>query len=173
MHLQETSTAHYIIQQYLAATGCSSKFKQQQKIPKNMYIAGMVKMICCQTEISSGNGGVKTLGTRSGERGCFVLWQMSPGMWSLELVVGGNKVLAGSDAKIVWRHTPWLGTHAAKGPQRPLRRIIQVRTSLHHSLLHVYRSRYHIIQALVNLIHLISGIFFNGFPPMIAFSKDT
>ncbi|MQM13345.1 hypothetical protein Taro_046274 [Colocasia esculenta] len=24
-----------------------------------------------------------------------------------------------------WRHMPWLGTHAAKGPLRPLRRIIQ------------------------------------------------
>lgn len=101
-----------------------------------MYAAGTVRMVCCQTEVSSvgGKGGsdYKTLGTRSGsnssdgEKGCFVLWQMSPGMWSLELVVGGNKVLAGSDSKIVWRHTPWLGTHAAKGPQRPLRRIIQV-----------------------------------------------
>ncbi|KAL3508242.1 hypothetical protein ACH5RR_027643 [Cinchona calisaya] len=121
----EIRTAHYIIQQYLAATGCSSK--KQPKILKNMYTAGMVRMICYQTEISSGKGGggVKTLGTRSVEKGCFVLWQMSPGMWSLELVVGGNKVLAGSDAKIVWRHAPWLGTHAAKGPQRPLRRIIQ------------------------------------------------
>ncbi|PKI65559.1 hypothetical protein CRG98_014059 [Punica granatum] len=50
---------------------------------------------------------------------------MLPGMWSLELVVGGHKVIAGSDGKIVWRHTPWLGTHAAKGRQRPLRRIMQ------------------------------------------------
>jgi hypothetical protein len=51
---------------------------------------------------------------------------MLPGMWSLELVVGGHKIVAGSNGKTVWRHTPWLGTHAAKGPQRPLRRIIQV-----------------------------------------------
>ncbi|XP_044506388.1 uncharacterized protein LOC123226020 [Mangifera indica] len=116
----ETSSAHYIIQQYLAATGCL----KQQKSAKNMYATGTVKMICCGTEISSGKN-VKSLGTRSGESGCFVLWQMLPGMWSLELVVGGNKVIAGSDAKTVWRHTSWLGTHAAKGPQRPLRRIIQ------------------------------------------------
>ncbi|KAA8523394.1 hypothetical protein F0562_009817 [Nyssa sinensis] len=116
----ETSTAHYIIQQYLAATGCL----KQTRCAKNMYAAGAVKMICCETEISSGKG-VKSMGTRSGENGCFVLWQMSPGMWSLELVVGGHKVVAGSNGKIVWRHTPWLGTHAAKGPQRPLRRIIQ------------------------------------------------
>ncbi|KAL2495705.1 hypothetical protein Fot_39462 [Forsythia ovata] len=116
----ETSAANYIIQQYLAATGCS----KQHNGAKNMYTSGVVKMIRCETEISTGKS-VRTLGSRSGENGCFVLWQMSPGMWSLELAVGGNKVLAGSDGKIVWRHTPWLGTHAAKGPQRPLRRIIQ------------------------------------------------
>ncbi|GAA0186118.1 lipase [Lithospermum erythrorhizon] len=116
----ECSAAHYILQQYLAATGTSKK----KTCPKNMYTVGMVKMVCCPTEISTGKN-VKTLGARTGENGCFVLWQMSPGMWSLELVVGGNKVIAGSDGKIVWRHTPWLGTHAAKGPQRPLRRIIQ------------------------------------------------
>ncbi|KAL6209397.1 hypothetical protein ACLB2K_020339 [Fragaria x ananassa] len=121
----ETSTAHYIIQQYLAASGCL----KQQKCTKNMYASGMVKMVCCETEVSAGRN-VKTLGTRTGESGCFVLWQMLPGMWSLELVVGGNKVVAGSDGKTVWRHTPWLGTHAAKGPQRPLRRIIQVRSEI-------------------------------------------
>lgn len=121
--MQETSSAHYIIQQYLAATGC---LKQQKCSIKNMYTTGTVKMICCETEISSGKG-VKSLGSRSGENGgCFLLWQMAPGMWSLELAVGGNKVVAGSNGKIVWRHTPWLGTHAAKGPHRPLRRIIQV-----------------------------------------------
>ncbi|KAM6599162.1 uncharacterized protein LOC115716516 [Cannabis sativa] len=117
----ETSIAHYIIQQYLASTGC---LKQQKSCNKNMYVSGSVKMICCETEVSTGKN-VKSLGTRSGENGCFVLWQMMPGMWSLELVVGGNKVVAGSDGKTVWRHTPWLGAHAAKGPQRPLRRIIQ------------------------------------------------
>ncbi|KAL6546930.1 hypothetical protein OROMI_022651 [Orobanche minor] len=116
----ETSAAYYIIQQYLAATGCS----KQQRCAKNMYASGMVKLVRCETEISTGKT-VRTLGSRCGENGCFVLWRMSPGMWSLELAVGGNKVVAGSDGKTVWRHTPWLGTHAAKGPQRPLRRIIQ------------------------------------------------
>uniref|UniRef100_A0A9I9D8I3 C-type mannose receptor 2 n=1 Tax=Cucumis melo TaxID=3656 RepID=A0A9I9D8I3_CUCME len=117
----ETSVAHYIIQQYLAATGCL----KQQKCAKNMYATGSVKMIRCETEVSSGKS-VKTVGTRCEDTGCFVLWQMLPAMWSLELVVGGSKVVAGSDGNTVWRHTPWLGTHAAKGPQRPLRRIIQV-----------------------------------------------
>ncbi|XP_042068192.1 uncharacterized protein LOC121811404 [Salvia splendens] len=116
----ETSTAYYTIQQYLAAAGCL----KQQHCAKNMYASGMVKLIRCETEISTGKN-VKTMGSRTGENGCFVLWRMSPEMWSLELAVAGNKVVAGSDGKIVWRHTPWLGTHAAKGPQRPLRRIIQ------------------------------------------------
>lgn len=116
----ETSIAKYIIQQYLAATGCL----KQQKETRNMYASGAVKMICCETEISSGKN-VKCIGNRSSDNGCFVLWQMLPGMWSLELLVAGHKVIAGSNGKIAWRHTPWLGTHAAKGPQRPLRRIIQ------------------------------------------------
>ncbi|XP_065853310.1 uncharacterized protein [Euphorbia lathyris] len=118
----ENCIAHYIIQQYLAATGCLKAAGEKKN--KNMYATGSVKMIRCETEISTGKN-VKSLGTRSGENGCFVVWQMLPGMWSLELVVGGNKVIAGSDGKTVWRHTPWLGTHAAKGPQRPLRRLIQ------------------------------------------------
>lgn len=136
---QETSTAYYIIQQYLAASGCLKSSKNGMK-KKNMYVAGVVKMTCCETEVSSGKG-VKTMGRNttsgsSGENvmGCFVLWEMTPGMWSLELAVGGSKVLAGSDGKIVWRHTPWLGTHAAKGPQRPLRRLIQVRFTIYLSI---------------------------------------
>ncbi|XP_077210736.1 C-type mannose receptor (DUF620) [Tasmannia lanceolata] len=116
----ETSSAHYIVQQYLAATGC---LKLRNRI-KSLYAVGTVKMVCCETEIGSGKN-VRNVGMRGGENGCFVLWQKSPGMWSVELVVAGGKIVAGSNGKIVWRHTPWLGTHAAKGPQRPLRRIIQ------------------------------------------------
>ena len=47
--------------------------------------------------------------------------------WSIELVVDGRKVLAGSDGHVAWRYTPWLGSHAAKGGVRPLRRVLQVR----------------------------------------------
>ncbi|CAN8240409.1 unnamed protein product [Cochlearia groenlandica] len=123
----ETSTAHYIIKQYLASTGCLKRAKPS----KNMYATGIMKMSCCETEIAAGES-VKTIGgggggngRSRGDSGCFVLWQMQPGMWSLELVLGATKLISGSDGKTVWRHTPWLGTHAAKGPQRPLRRLIQ------------------------------------------------
>ncbi|KAK9152585.1 hypothetical protein Sjap_000065 [Stephania japonica] len=121
----ERSSAHYIIQQYLAATGCL----KHKRVAKNMYATGSVRMVCCETEIGWGGkttSAAAAAGSRGmGDSGCFVLWQMSPGMWSVELVVSGVKVVAGSNGKTVWRHMPWLGTHAAKGPQRPLRRIIQ------------------------------------------------
>jgi Protein of unknown function (DUF620) len=70
---------------------------------------------------------VKNKGSsRAVESGGFVLWQMAPDMWYVELAVGGSKVHAGSNGRLVWRHTPWLGSHAAKGPVRPLRRSLQV-----------------------------------------------
>lgn len=127
--------------------------QQQPDYYRNMYTTGTVKMICCETEISSIQqsetnsrcGSLKrNLGPNSGcasqgrdnVNGCFVLWQMVPRMWSLELVLSsGNKVLAGSDGDTVWSHTPSLGTRIAKGPQRPLRRIIQV-SSLHFTSSH-------------------------------------
>ncbi|KAL4200911.1 hypothetical protein AMTRI_Chr02g256010 [Amborella trichopoda] len=120
----ETSSAHYIIQQYIAATGCS---KLRRGI-KNMYTTGSLTMTCSETETGGGKTGRVRNNGGSIERGCFVLWQMKNStndMWSVELAVGGMKLLAGSNGKVVWRHTPWLGTHAAKGSPRPLRRVIQ------------------------------------------------
>lgn len=68
--------------------------------------------------------------SRDAETGGFVLWQMNPDMWYVELAVGASKVHAGCNGKLVWRHTPWLGTHTAKGPVRPLRRALQVKSLL-------------------------------------------
>ena len=65
--------------------------------------------------------------SKTAESGGFVLWQMNPDMWYVELALGGSKVHAGCNGKLVWRHTPWLGAHAAKGPVRPLRRALQVK----------------------------------------------
>lgn len=72
----------------------------------------------------AGAGAGASLGGVS-EKGCFVMWQMVPNKWLIELVVGGHKVVAGSDGNVAWRHTPWLGSHAAKGSVRPLRRALQ------------------------------------------------
>lgn len=119
--LQETSSAQYILQQYTAASGGQ---KLQNSI-KNAYAMGKVRMVASEFETAT-----KVLKTRNASRcaesGGFVLWQMNPDMWYVELAVGGSKVHAGCNGKLVWRHTPWQGAHTAKGPVRPLRRALQV-----------------------------------------------
>ncbi|VFQ97843.1 unnamed protein product [Cuscuta campestris] len=113
----ETSSAQYILQQYTAATGG----QKLQHLIKNAYAMGKVKMLATQVETPT-----KVVKNRSGtESGGFVLWQMNPDMWYVELAVGGSKVHAGCNGKLVWRHTPWIGAHTAKGPVRPLRRALQ------------------------------------------------
>ncbi|OMO63298.1 hypothetical protein COLO4_32558 [Corchorus olitorius] len=116
----ETSSAQYILQQYTAASGGQ---KLQNSI-RNAYAMGKLKMVACEYETATRT--VKNRnGSRAAESGGFVLWQMNPDMWYVELAVGGSKVHAGCNGKLVWRHTPWLGAHTAKGPVRPLRRALQ------------------------------------------------
>ena len=119
--MQESSSAQYILQQYLAASG---GHKVQSSV-QNAYAMGSVKMLTSDIETAT-----KVLKSRNSakaaESGSFVLWQMNPDMWYVELALGGSKVHAGCNGRLVWRHTPWLGAHAAKGPVRPLRRALQV-----------------------------------------------
>ncbi|PON74763.1 hypothetical protein PanWU01x14_048220 [Parasponia andersonii] len=116
----ETSSAQYILQQYTAASGGQ---KLQNSI-RNAYALGKVRMVASEFETAT-----KVMKNRNASRcaesGGFVLWQMNPDMWYVELAVGGSKVHAGCNGKLVWRHTPWLGAHTAKGPVRPLRRALQ------------------------------------------------
>ncbi|KAG6438104.1 hypothetical protein SASPL_103040 [Salvia splendens] len=116
----ESSSAQYILQQYLAASG---GHKVQSSV-QNAYAMGSVKMLTSDIETAT-----KVLKSRNSakaaESGSFVLWQMNPDMWYVELALGGSKVHAGCNGRLVWRHTPWLGAHAAKGPVRPLRRALQ------------------------------------------------
>ncbi|KDO81571.1 hypothetical protein CISIN_1g022693mg [Citrus sinensis] len=85
---------------------------------------GRVTMIA--SEFEKGNKVTRSRNSSKGaESGGFVLWQMNPDMWYVELALGDSKVHAGCNGKLVWRHTPWLGAHAAKGPVRPLRRALQ------------------------------------------------
>ncbi|TKY51008.1 hypothetical protein E2542_SST22515 [Spatholobus suberectus] len=116
----ETSSAQYILQQYTAASG---GLKLQNSI-RNAYAMGKVRMVA--SEFETATRVVKNRNaSRCAESGGFVLWQMNPDMWYVELAVGGSKVHAGCNGKLVWRHTPWLGAHTAKGPVRPLRRALQ------------------------------------------------
>ncbi|WOH13939.1 hypothetical protein DCAR_0933452 [Daucus carota subsp. sativus] len=116
----ETSSAQYILQQYTAASGGQ---KVQNSI-RNAYAMGKVKMLASEFETATRVTKNKNA-SRDAESGGFVLWQMNPDMWYVELAVGGSKVHAGCNGKLVWRHTPWLGAHTAKGPVRPLRRALQ------------------------------------------------
>lgn len=116
----EASSAQYILQQYIAASGGA----RYQSSIRNAYAMGKVKMLASEYETATKVTKNRN-SSRAAETGGFVLWQMMPDMWYVELAVGGSKVHAGSNGKLVWRHTPWLGAHAAKGPVRPLRRALQ------------------------------------------------
>ncbi|KAG8371807.1 hypothetical protein BUALT_Bualt12G0001600 [Buddleja alternifolia] len=120
---QVSSSAQYIIAHFTAATGC----RKLEGVVKNMYATGKVAMAIVDDHSSNGS----TAGPNAGlpQKGCFVIWQMVPNKWSIELVVGGHKVVAGSDGNVAWRHTPWLSAHAAKGGVRPLRRALQAPNS--------------------------------------------
>ncbi|KAG2314169.1 hypothetical protein Bca52824_017291 [Brassica carinata] len=115
----ETSSAQYILQQYTAASGGQ---KLQSSI-KNAYANGKLEMITSELETPTRT--VRNRNPTKPETGGFVLWQMNPDMWYVELSVGTSKVRAGCNGKLVWRHTPWLGSHTANGPVRPLRRALQ------------------------------------------------
>ncbi|KAJ7958229.1 Glutamyl-tRNA (Gln) amidotransferase subunit A (DUF620) [Quillaja saponaria] len=116
----ETSSAQYILQQYTAASGGQ---KLQNSIA-NAYAMGKVRMIA--SEFETPKGVIRNRNSsKAADLGGFVLWQMNPDMWYVELALGDSKVRAGCNGKLVWRHTPWLGAHAAKGPVRPLRRALQ------------------------------------------------
>lgn len=128
LFLQETSSAQYILQQYTAASGG----QKLQSSVKNAYAMGKLKMITSELETATRT--VRNRNPSKAESGGFVLWQMDPDMWYVELSVGGNKVRAGCNGKLVWRHTPWLGSHSAKGPVRPLRRGLQVKKDPHFFL---------------------------------------
>lgn len=90
---------------------------------KNIFATGKVTMAMVD---DLGSAGSAAGATGVSQKGCFVMWQMVPNNWLIELVVGSHKVVAGSDGSVAWRHTPWLGAHAAKGGVRPLRRAFQV-----------------------------------------------
>ncbi|GAB4849332.1 hypothetical protein Ancab_004135 [Ancistrocladus abbreviatus] len=113
-----SSSAQYIIEHFRAATGC----KKLEGMVKNIFATGKVSMTMVE-EPGSGGSSVSAAGVT--HKGCFVMWEMVPNRWLIELVLGGHKVLAGSDGKLAWRYTPWLGSHAAKGAVRPLRRALQ------------------------------------------------
>ncbi|XP_031107061.1 uncharacterized protein LOC116011789 [Ipomoea triloba] len=128
-HPIETAMAKYIVLQYMAAAGGESALG----CIENMYAMGKVKVASAEfvcEDNGLNNGGKKVMkkmksNGAQGEMGGFVVWQKRPDLWSLELLISGCKISAGSDGKVAWRQTPWHNSHAARGPPRPLRRTLQ------------------------------------------------
>ncbi|KAG1368462.1 hypothetical protein COCNU_14G009300 [Cocos nucifera] len=109
--LDKTSSAQYTLLQCTAASG---GLKLQSSI-HNAYAKGMVRMVTLEFETATKV--MKNRGSsRAMESGGFILWQMAPDMWYVELTIGGSKIHVGSNGKLVWRHTPWLGTRAPSAP---------------------------------------------------------
>ncbi|KAL3514627.1 hypothetical protein ACH5RR_027344 [Cinchona calisaya] len=115
----EASTAKYIVQQYLAATGGQAALNAIN----SMYAVGQVSMVTSDMP-ENGQKTQKTNAKRSCEVGGFVLWQKNPDLWYLELVVSGYNVSAGSDGTVAWSQSS-SSSIASKGPPRPLRRFFQ------------------------------------------------
>ncbi|XP_039055768.1 uncharacterized protein LOC120198526 [Hibiscus syriacus] len=113
----ESSTAKYIVHQYVAACGGHLTLSSTT----SMSAVGHVKMR--GSEMQAGDDSVQI---RKGyEVGGFVLWQKNPDLWYFELVVSGYKVSAGSDGKVAWNQSSSQPGHANRGPPRPLRRFFQ------------------------------------------------
>ncbi|KAG9143357.1 hypothetical protein Leryth_022209 [Lithospermum erythrorhizon] len=115
----EISTAKYIVQQYLAATGGLAVLSEKT----SMYAVGQVEMTMLdnrEKDVNVGNITEKS----NGDVGGFVLWQKNPDLWYLELVVSGFKISGGSDGKVSWNQSS-SNSVVSKGPPRPLRRFFQ------------------------------------------------
>ncbi|CAH9100270.1 unnamed protein product [Cuscuta epithymum] len=119
----EASTARYIVQQYLAATGGLGVLNSI----KNMYAVGEVKMTTSDVQKGGGQRRLQASNTamrNNCEVGGFVLWQKNPDLWFLELVISGCKISAGSDGKVAWTQSS-SNSNPSKGPPRPLRMFFQ------------------------------------------------
>ncbi|KAL5557261.1 hypothetical protein UlMin_039497 [Ulmus minor] len=114
----QASTAKYIVQQYVAATGGQAALNSVQ----SMCITGEIKISGSEFQQSDENIEVRK---STEELGGFVLLQKNPDLWCIELVVSGCKVICGSNGKLSWRHSSNQQTPISKGPPRPLRRFLQ------------------------------------------------
>ncbi|GMH25268.1 hypothetical protein Nepgr_027111 [Nepenthes gracilis] len=112
----QASTAKYIVQQYIAATGGQSAISGI----KSMCVIGQAKIGA--TAFHLGDQVVK--GKSTEEAGGFVLWQKNPDLWYLEFVVSGCKVCSGSNGKVSWRQSSSKRSLGI-GPPRPSRRFLQ------------------------------------------------
>ncbi|XP_020592164.1 uncharacterized protein LOC110032757 [Phalaenopsis equestris] len=120
----QASTAKYILQQYIAATGGQAALLSVQ----SMYAVGKVRMSSSEFHMGNDNSAAippSTTKNGAGEIGGFVLWQKSPQLWFFELIMAGCKLSAGCNGQIAWRQSAAERSQACRGPPRPLRRTLQ------------------------------------------------
>lgn len=123
--MQQASTAKYILQQYIAATGGQAALMSVH----SMYAVGKVRMSASEFHMGNDNSAAvppSTTKNGSGEIGGFVLWQRNPELWLFELIMAGCKMSAGCNGKLAWRQSTSEQSHVSRGPPRPLRRALQV-----------------------------------------------
>ncbi|KAK1395650.1 Spindle assembly abnormal protein 6 [Heracleum sosnowskyi] len=113
----QAATAKYIVQQYIAATGGQAALDAIN----SMCAVGQVSMASSPIQVGDAED---EDGPNTSDSGGFVLWQMDPDFWYLELVVSSCKISAGSDGKIGWSQSS-NSSIATRGPPRPLRRFYQ------------------------------------------------
>ncbi|KAL0343307.1 UNVERIFIED_CONTAM: hypothetical protein Sangu_1218100 [Sesamum angustifolium] len=89
LYFEEASTAKYIVQQYIAATGGQPPLNALN----SMCVIGQTKIN--SSEFHQGDENVKV--RSKDEAGGFVIWQKNPDFWCLELQISGCKVIAGSN----------------------------------------------------------------------------
>ncbi|KAK1282503.1 hypothetical protein QJS10_CPB22g01211 [Acorus calamus] len=90
--LDVSSKAQYVIKQYKATTGC-----QKMENMKSLYVLGKVKMWRVEEEPQRGLTAPSSSSSSSVQKGCFVMWHMTPDKWHVDLAVGGLSVAAGCD----------------------------------------------------------------------------
>lgn len=117
---KQASTAKYIIQQYIAATGGQAALLSVE----SMYAVGKIHMSASEFHAGMEDEGMRPKG--NSEYGAFVLWQKNPEVWYFDFIMAGCKLIHGSDGQVAWKQSSIERSHVTPGPPRPLRRSLQV-----------------------------------------------
>jgi Protein of unknown function (DUF620) len=118
---KQASTAKYIIQQYIAATGGQVALQSVE----SMYAVGKIHMSASEFHTGMENEGMRPKG--NSEYGAYVLWQKTPELWYFDFIMAGCKLTHGSNGQVAWKQSSIEKSHVTPGPPRPLRRSLQVK----------------------------------------------
>ncbi|KAJ4792381.1 DUF620 family protein (DUF620) [Rhynchospora pubera] len=115
----QASTAMYIIQQYIAATGGQAALQSVE----SMYAVGKIHMSASEFQTGMEDEGTRQKG--NSEYGAYVLWQKNPEFWYFDFIMAGCKLTHGSNGQVAWKQSSIEKSHVTPGPPRPLRRSLQ------------------------------------------------